>query len=169
MRKCAVTITIVHGRVVVNTPVALPDGTYKAVLVLNDAADQSLVVQDTPPGVHAQRTREPRDSAVLERRIQSVGKTNFVLLCAALLRGVRDDQTLMRLVPDTRHVEALHHQYGPSTRGGRLYRRRARHLPALQSAGNCPCGSTAALHDGAWWRELLERYGNDLLHICHAH
>ena len=39
--------------------------------------------------------------AVLDRQIQTVGKTNFVLLCAALLRGTPDDRALMRLLPDT--------------------------------------------------------------------
>jgi hypothetical protein len=101
VRTIAVTITLAEGRMVINTPLDLPDGTYQAVVMIEGSADQLQIMQGTSGGVLTSKPHKPIDPAVLNRRIQSVGKTNFVLLCAALIQGSHDDQALMDLLPST--------------------------------------------------------------------
>jgi hypothetical protein len=47
------------------------------------------------------RRKSPSTSVYIDRRLQSVGKTNFVLLCESILSDITEDNILMSLIPDT--------------------------------------------------------------------
>jgi predicted lactoylglutathione lyase len=75
-----------------------PDGNI--VLLSGDLGGDQPAVSE-PALMDQPHAQVPHNPEVLERRIQTVGKTNFVLLCAALLSGTRDDQALARRLPDS--------------------------------------------------------------------